>query len=257
MQNLPGIEKWVKLNKGFKPNVSPSKLNLFRNSPSMFTCTYGFGKKQQASPAMYRGIYVEDAVVDVLTQKKDIEKAVKDAEKKFKDKYFMFDEKCEKEFKVIEPMVQMSCDALADFGVPEFDNGKQQAIDFEIADEDWSIQAIGYLDLVFPNGQIIDLKTTHQCPSQMSLDHQLQRAFYKTARSNHQVRFLYVTKNRASFLEDGDEVAIMNDAKKLIKQLDTFCDTLTPDQARAAIPIENSFYWSGEDNLRNFYNNKE
>ena len=84
MQNLPGIEKWVKLNKGFKPNVSPTKLNLFRNSPSMFTCTYGFGKKQQASPAMCRGIYVEDAVVDVLTQKKDIEKAVKDAEKKFK-----------------------------------------------------------------------------------------------------------------------------------------------------------------------------
>lgn len=47
----------------------------------MFVCTYGFGKKTQGSPAMFRGIFVEDAVVDVLTQKKSIEQATKDAQK--------------------------------------------------------------------------------------------------------------------------------------------------------------------------------
>ena len=87
MKNLPGISKWVKLKKGFEPNVRPSKLNLFRNSPSMFVCRYGYNKKQQTSPAMWRGIYVEDAVVEVLTQKKEIEQAVKDAQAKFKEKY--------------------------------------------------------------------------------------------------------------------------------------------------------------------------
>jgi len=257
MQNLPGIEKWVKLKKGFLPHVSPSKICLFRNSPSMFTCTYGFGKRQSGSPAMWRGIYVEDAVVEVLTQKKDIEQAIKDCQTKFKEKHFIFDDKSEREYKVLEPMIQMSCDALADFGVPEFVDGKQEEIEIEIADEDWSIKGIGYLDLVFPNGQIIDLKTTHQVPSKMSFDHQLQRAFYKTARSNHQVRFLYVSKNRASLLEDGDEVGIMNEAKHIIKQMDTFCDLLSPEQARAAIPIQDTYHWTDQNALKNFYNNKE
>ena len=257
MKNLPGIEKWVKLKKGFEPHVSPSKLSMFKNSPSMFTCAYGFGRKQQPSPAMWRGIYVEDAVVEVLTKKKDIEQATKDCQEKFKKKYFMFDAKCEREYKALEGMIQTSCDALADFGVPEFVNGKQEFIEIELAQDDWSIRGVGYLDLVFPNGQIIDLKTTHQCPSKMSPDHMLQRAFYKTARNNHQVRFLYASKNKAVFLEDGDEVGIMENAKHLVKQLDNFCDTFTPDEARKCIPIDETFYWSGEDDLRNFYNRKE
>ena len=260
MKNLPGIAKWCELGKGFEPYVSPSKLNRFRNSPSMFVCTYGFGKKTQGSPAMFRGIFVEDAVVEVLTQQKSIEQATKDAQKKFNERYFIYDEfgKCEKEYKVIEPMIQNSCDALDDFGIPEFTDGKQQKIEFDIEDEDWSIKGLGYLDLVFPNGHIVDLKTTHSCPSVMSPEHQLQRAFYKTARSNYQVSFLYVTKAKAQFLEDGDEVNIMNDAKLLIKQMDNFCNTLTPEAARSIIPIANGDYsWTGENNLRNFYNNKE
>lgn len=128
-------------------------------------------------------------------------------------------------------MIQNSCDALDDFGIPEFIDGKQQKIEFDIEDEDWSIKGLGYLDLVFPNGHIVDLKTTHSCPSVMSPEHQLQRAFYKTARSNYQVSFLYVTKAKAQFLEDGDEVSIMNDAKLLIKQMDNFCNMLTPEAA--------------------------
>ena len=258
MKNLPGIQKWVKLKKGFEPYVSPSKLNLFRNSPSMFACRYGFGAKGQSSPAMWRGIYIEDAVVEVLTEKKSIEEAIKGAQDKFKKKYFMFDDRVEREYKVLDPMIQNSCEALDGFGIPEFDNGRQKKIEFDISDDDWSIGGMGYLDLVFPNGQIVDLKTTHMCPSTMSADHQLQRAFYKTAMSNYQCRFLYVTKSKAVFLEDGDEVDVMNDAKILIKKLDNFCNTLTPDQARKAIPISGSdYYWNGEDNLRNFYNEKE
>lgn len=257
MKNLPGIAKWVKLKKGFEPNVSPSKLNLFRNSPSMFVCRYGYNRKQQTSPAMWRGIYVEDAVVEVLTQKKEIEQAVKDAQAKFKEKYFVFDEKCDREFKAMDGMIHKSCEALEDFGVPEFEDGRQKKIEIDIDGGDWSIKGVGYLDLVFPNGQIIDLKTTHAVPSSMSPDHMLQRAFYHTAYSNYQVRFLYVSKNKAAFLEDGDTANIMNEAKHTIKQLDSFCDILSPDQARKSIPIDSSFYWFGEDSLRNFYNGKE
>jgi len=267
MKNLPGIAKWVKLNKGFYPNVSPSKLSLFRNSPSMFICRYGFGKKQQPSAAMFRGIFVEDAVVEVLTNKLSIKKATDKAKKKLENKYPDFSQafisekgkaKIEKEMKSLAPMIEMSCDALVDFGVPEFDEGQQKKIGYNIEGDDWSIAATGYLDLVFPNGQVIDLKTTHQMPQYMSEEHQLQRAFYKTAMNNHEVRFLYVTPRNASFLEDGDEVSIMEGAKGLIKQLDNFCHTFTPDQARKSIPIgSQDFYWFGEDHLKNFYNRKE
>ena len=91
-------------------------------------------------------------------------------------------------------------------------------------------------------------------PSTMSADHQLQRAIYQKAKSNYTVKFLYVTKSKFDFKEDGDPDHIMEEARLTINRLNKFCDTMTPDQARQCIPIQNNFYWVGEDHMKKFYN---
>ena len=260
MRNLPGIKKWVDLDQGFSPTVSASKLSQFRNDLAMFVCRYGYNKKSKASPAMWRGIMCEDAVVEVLTNQKKIDQAIDDCQGRYKSTLMitgMFSDTVQKEYNSLEPIIRNACDALSTYGVPEFaEDGGQQMIEFDIEEDDWSITGIGYLDLVFPNGQIIDLKTSHVAPTEMSPDHMMQRAFYKTAKDNYDVKFLYVTPKKTALLEDGDVVDVMKDVKVLIKQLDNFCNNLTPDQARKCIPIAESkfnFYWKGEDELKNFY----
>tara|TARA_R100001460_G_scaffold32767_1_gene64231 strand:- start:3547 stop:4347 length:801 start_codon:yes stop_codon:yes gene_type:complete len=258
MKNLTGIQKWVDLKKGFEPNVSASKLSLFKNDLPMFICKYGFGKKQQASPSMHRGIIVEDAIAAILLEKLDVEAAIERAINRFNQLYIIPDDRVLKEATNIPPMIRQSYEALKDYGKPEFaEDGKQEKIQFDFIDtkNDWSIPIVGFLDLVFPeSGQIIDLKTTAAMPSTMSADHQLQRSIYQKAKSNYTVKFLYVTKSKFDFKEDGDPDHIMEEARLTINRLDRFCDTMTPDQARQCIPIQNNFYWVGEDHMKKFYN---
>jgi len=258
MENYKGLQKWVDHGKGFQPNVSASKINLFRNNLSMFIMAYGYGIRGSGSQQMTRGTLVEQAVKEVLTNELTLDQAIEKAQDNFMAEYFILDPQESKEYKNLRPMIELSCQALEPYGVPIFDeDDKQQLISYEIVDGDKKIDAIGYLDFVFPDGKIVDLKTTNALQPKMSAEHQLQRAIYKMARSNYSVEFLYVTNKKSAFYEHGNAVDIMEDAKNIVRQMDNFCNHMTPEQARKCIPIYDNFYWSGEDELKKFYNTKE
>ena len=94
-------------------------------------------------------------------------------------------------------------------------------------------------------------------PSVQSYDHMLQRSIYQKAKGNFKVEFLYVTPKKYEFKEDGDPNELLEDARITINQMNNFCENLTPEQARKSLPIKDSFYWKGEEELKIFYNKQE
>lgn len=236
-------------------HLSASSINLWTNAPDVWVAAYLFKKRTPFGPAAYRGIVIEDAVVDCLTGKKDADAAKVAAVERFNKQYSiqaLTDEKIAKEADLIPPMVDLALENLAGYGKPEFpQGGKQEKISITAKFDGWSIPIIGYLDLVFPDeGSVIDLKTTTRVPSKMSAEHQLQRAIYQRAKSNYTVQFLYVSGKKTNLLEDGDVDDVLLRAKVIISRMERFLTVCDKETARQIVPLTNNFYWTGGEALR-------
>ena len=234
-------------------HLSASSINLWANAPDVWVMSYLFGLRTPMGPAPWRGIVVEEAVVETMmggSEKDAIQKALD----KFDKRFLIGDEATTKERAMIEPMVQLSVEQLMEFGKPEFpEEGGQNKISITAKGDGWTVPVIGYLDLVYPqHGVVIDLKTTGRMPSTMSAEHQLQRAIYQKARGGNQsVKFLYVTPKKASMLEDGDPAELLAQANVQITRMEAFLRTLDKETAKAIVPVQpNSFYWKGNEALR-------
>jgi hypothetical protein len=213
---------------------------------------YLYGKRTAMGPAPWRGICVEDAVVEILLGGKETE-ALDRAMEKFNSRFMIADEAIAREADRIAPMVQIAVAELMQYGKPEFpEDERQEKISITAKGEGWAIPVIGFLDLVYPDhGLVIDLKTTGRIPSSMSAEHQLQRAIYAKAKGNMAVKFLYVSEKKASLLEDGDPNELLAQAKVQINRMEAFLRTLDKEQARAIVPLApSSFYWKGSEELR-------
>ena len=236
-------------------HLSASSINLWANAPDVWVMQYLHGKRTPfTSPAPWRGICVEDAVVETLMGGSEQE-AIAKALAKFDQRFPIGDEKTTKERDMVQPMVQLAVEQLMEFGKPEFADAenKQEKISITAKGNGWEIPVIGFLDLVFPqHGVVIDLKTTGRMPSTMSAEHQLQRAIYQKAKGGNQsVKFLYVTPKKAAMLEDGDPAEILAQAKVQITRMEAFLRTLDKETAKAIVPVQpNSFYWKGNETLR-------
>jgi hypothetical protein len=234
-------------------HLSASSINLWSNAPDVWVMQYLHGIRTPMGAAPWRGICVEDAVVETLMggSEKD---AIQNALDKFDKRFLIGDEKTTKERELIGPMVQIAIEQLTEFGKPEFPEGedKQEKISITAKGNGWEIPVIGYLDLVYPHhGIVIDLKTTGRIPSSMSAEHQLQRAIYAKAKGNMAVKFLYVSSKKASMLEDGEPNELLAQAKVQITRMEAFLSALDKDTAKAIVPVQpNSFYWSGNEALR-------
>ena len=234
-------------------HLSASSINLWANAPDVWVMSYLFGLRTPMVPAPWRGICVEDAVVETLmggSEKDAIQKALD----KFDKRFLVGDEATTKERAMIEPMVQLSVEQLMEFGKPEFadEENKQEKISITAKGNGWEIPVIGFLDLVYPqHGVVVDLKTTGRMPSTMSAEHQLQRAIYQKAKGNMGVKFLYVTPKKAAMLEDGDPAELLAQAKVQITRMEAFLRALDKETAKAIVPVQpNSFYWKGNEALR-------
>jgi hypothetical protein len=233
-------------------HLSASNINLWANAPDVWVMQYLYGKRTAMGPAPWRGICVEDAVVEILLGGKETE-ALDRAMEKFNSRFMIADEAIAREADRIAPMVQIAVAELQQYGKPEFpEDERQEKISITAKGDGWSIPVIGFLDLVYPDhGLVIDLKTTGRIPSAMSAEHQLQRAIYAKAKGNMAVKFLYVSEKKASLLEDGDPAELLAQAKVQINRMEAFLRTLDKEQARAIVPLQpSSFYWKGSEELR-------
>jgi hypothetical protein len=234
-------------------HLSASSINLWANAPDVWVMQYLHGKRTGMSAAPWRGICVEDAVVETLMGGSESE-AITNALAKYDQRFPIGDEKTTKERDMITPMVQVAIEALMEFGKPEFpeDEKGQEKISITAKGNGWEVPVIGYLDLVYPqHGLVVDLKTTGRMPSSMSPEHRLQRAIYAKAKGNMAVKFLYVTPKKAAMLEDGDVAETLALAKAQIHRLEAFLRAVDKDTARAIVPCNpTSFYWSGAEDLR-------
>jgi hypothetical protein len=233
-------------------HLSASNINLWANAPDVWVMQYLYGKRTAMGPAPWRGICVEDAVVEILLGGKETE-ALDRAMEKFNSRFMIADEAIAREADRIAPMVQIAVAELQQYGKPEFpEDERQEKISITAKGDGWAIPVIGFLDLVYPDhGLVIDLKTTGRIPSSMSAEHQLQRAIYAKAKGNMAVKFLYVSEKKASLLEDGDPAELLAQAKVQINRMEAFLRTLDKEQARAIVPLQpSSFYWKGSEELR-------
>ena len=233
-------------------HLSASSINLYSNAPDVWVASYLFGKRTPMGPAPWRGICVEDAVVQILMGDSEAA-AIDKALAKFDQRFVIGDEKTTAERRRIEPMTQMAVAELAHLGQPEFaEDDEQQKISITAKGEGWSIPVIGFLDLVYPqHGLVIDLKTTGRIPSKMSAEHQLQRAIYQKAKGNMAVKFLYVSEKKTNMLDDGDADELLGLAKVQIARMEAFLRHCDKETALAIVPVQpSSFYWQGAEDLR-------
>ena len=233
-------------------HLSASNINLWSNAPDVWVMQYLYGIRTPMGPAPWRGICVEDAVVEVLCGGK-LTEALDKAHEKFNSRFMIADDNTSREAARINPMVEIAVEELKQYGKPEFpEDGRQEKISITAKGEDWAIPVIGYLDLVFPNhGVVIDLKTTGRIPSTMSAEHQLQRCIYAKAKGNMAVKFLYVSDKKSALLEDGDVNDLLTQSKVQITRMEKFLRTLDKEQAKAIVPMQpSSFYWKGSEDLR-------
>ena len=233
-------------------HLSASSINLYSNAPDVWVASYLFQKRTPMGPAPWRGICVEDAVVQILMGDSEAA-AIDKALATFDQRFVIGDEKTTAERRRIEPMTQMAVAELAHLGQPEFaEDDEQQKISITAKGDGWSIPVIGFLDLVYPqHGLVIDLKTTGRIPSKMSAEHQLQRAIYQKAKGNMAVKFLYVSEKKTNMLEDGDADELLGMAKVQIARMEAFLRHCDKETALAIVPVQpSSFYWQGAEDLR-------
>ena len=233
---------------------SISQINKWIGCPSAWVSHYLFNNKGGASPAMWRGIFTEQAVADTITGTLPIEKAVSKALDDFDEKTILgFDDGASiKERANIQPMTELAVESLAEFGKPDFPEGGQHRVSMTAKGEGWEIEFMGFIDFKFPkHGLIVDLKTTMRMPSIMSIGHQRQRAFYQKSNGNMAVKFLYVTPKKVELKEDGDADDLMFDIKAHLTRQEAFLRLGDKELLRSIVPVDpDSFYWRGEENIR-------
>jgi len=175
---------------------SPSSLNLFAASPSMFVLERILGLKQPVGAVAHRGSAVEDGVAYGL---KNPEATDKDSIKIAQARYDLLtamsgDHRREKYRDDIPDMVSQALDELRPYGIP---TDTQGFITWH--PEGLRLPIVGYFDFKWGDkGIIVDLKTTDRMPSEIKVGHARQVSLY--AGDNHEGRLTYCTPKKCQTL---------------------------------------------------------
>ncbi len=231
---------------------SISQINKWIGSPSVWVSEYLFKFRSPASPAMWRGIFTEQAVADTITGKMKIDEAIKNALKDFDGKTLFDDGSSAKERANIDPMTRLAVEALEPYGKPDFPEDGQHRVSMDAKGDGWKLEFMGFIDFKYPqHGLIVDLKTTLKMPSVMSIGHQRQRAFYQKSNGNTDVKFLYVTPKKCEFKDDGDVNELMAGIKTHLTRQEAFLRLGDKELLRSIVPVDpDSFYWRGNEKVR-------
>ena len=220
-------------------HLSPSSLNLWAANQGLWYLKYIEKFKEEMPARVWLGLSVEDGLTHFL-YKRDRAVALETALITFENNAqgdLSDDVQIERER--VEPALNQAITAMYDRPVPVAKQFK-----YELWLDGVDIPVIGYADYVF-NDEVVDLKTTMQCPSKPKPDHSRQVAFYSEA-SKKAGALLYVTpkKHAAYPVETAQSIAeLTNIARSL-------CDALKAgDKAamRERIPLTfDDFRWTDE-----------
>lgn len=225
---------------------SPSSLNLFCASPSMFVLERIIGRRQPVGSPAHRGTAVEDGVTaGLMDPKKPLEDCYAVALKTYDRITALSGDKRREEYRATIPdMVKSALEELRPYGVPSH---CQQFVEWR--PEGLRCPIVGYLDYRWEqHGILDDLKTTEKLPSSIKIPHARQVALYATMTGdNVDARLTYCTpKKRATYrLENVREH--LNALHQIALRCEAFL-ALSDDPAfftGITAPDFESFYWGG------------
>jgi hypothetical protein len=220
-------------------HLSPSSLNLWLDSPGLWSIRYLARVRDETSPAAVRGSAVEAGLNFCLRgQKGALEAALQAFDQNMQGEVR---DDIEAERELIAGMVEQ-CQKWTP-------PSKLAAAQIKV--EHWfegvSIPVIGYVDFAFEDAGDVDLKTTKACPSKPKADHARQIALYRAARKRPG-GLLYVTPKRHEYFQLDDAAAerslseLHGAAISLERFLSRFDDA---EDAIRCLPMNrDSFRWS-------------
>ena len=208
--------------------LSPSSLNSWAGSPSLWCLKYLFGWQDHAGPAAARGTAVEHGCKLYLTNPKtDIDAIHQDVVKAYEGPlHGEFGESVDSELALLKPMLLTAIRGLNERGVKNL-VGSQVRVSAYLPGID-EVEVVGYMDFVVNDGLILELKTTKRIPNVPRNNHLTQASFYRYARNMDTLNLLYVSDRRVVFYDLDDMVVkreinlLANHAKSLIKCLESF-----------------------------------
>ena len=223
---------------------SPSSLNLFCASPSMFVLERVLGRRQPVGAPAHRGTAVEEGLTAGLL---DPAKPVADCQgialRKYDTLMALNHDKRREEYRdSISGMVEAALAELRPYGIPSHCQGfvewKPDGLRYPI---------VGYFDYHWEQHNItVDLKTTEKLPSSVKVPHARQVSLYVTS-NNADARACYVTpKKRVTYRIDN-----IDEHRKALHQIALRCEAflaLSDDPeffTKITAPDFESFYWSG------------
>ncbi|MFG1302131.1 PD-(D/E)XK nuclease family protein [Xanthobacter sp. V3C-3] len=224
-------------------HLSASSLGLWRENPGLWSLKYLGGMKDDAGPAAWRGSAVEGGMLALLHGRELAEAKEKALS--------AFDATCQGELSdeiaaeraLISPMLDV---------IATMPKQPSPLVASQIKVECWLDEVdaplIGYIDFVFEDGTVLDLKTTKACPSSAKAPHVRQVSAYMLARRTDLGGLVYVTgKKFANYgiTPEERDFAIKDltrDALSLQRFLERFD---TPMQAMDVLPMNtDDFRWS-------------
>jgi hypothetical protein len=226
---------------------SPSSLNLFCASTSMFVLERILGRRQPVGAPAHRGTAVEDGVtIGLMNPDAPLESCVEVALKKYDTITALSGDKRREDYRAtILDMVKSALEELRPYGIPshcqQFVEWKPEGLRYPI---------VGYLDYRWEqHGIVVDLKTTEKLPSSIKIPHARQVALYATATGdNVDARLTYCTpKKRATY-----QLENVRDHLNALHQIALRCEAflaLSDDPqffTRITAPDFESFYWGGQ-----------
>ena len=239
-------------------HTSPSSLNMWASAPCAWVAKYLLGKSFSFSNAARAGTIAEEAVVNVLANGWTEEKATQEAVAAYnKACAFGASDADIKRGEAIPGMISQAVAELKQYGDPDLNcdiiyGKRQHKAEMLCRGDGWELPVVGFLDFYYPqHGLIVDLKTTMRLPSSMSDEHLRQGAFYKGAKGNHAVKFLYVSGKGAKVHEVGDAVPVLAEFKALLTRQERFLRLGDAELLRSVVPVNaSSFYWTDDSDIR-------
>lgn len=225
-------------------HLSASSLNLWREQPGLWALRYLAKVKDEMGAAVWRGKAIE-AGVEIWLRKRSAEEAMAAAESTFEaNAQGEVSDEIDAERAMVAPATEIAIGALQD--VPPLLMAQAKI-------EHWldgvDVPLIGYVDFIFEDGSLFDLKTTKRIPSEPKPDHARQVGLYMKAREAPG-SLLYVSgKKFASHPVPEDSVdtllaGLRMDALALQEFLGRF---ETADRAIRSLPMNIDHFMFGDD----------